>query len=167
LGVRFDHARARFTLAGAHVPVPCKSCHLGPRYRDGPRDCAGCHQKADVHKGSLGAACESCHNVRDWRLWSFDHDRRTTYRLEQGHARVACQACHTQPAPAGKPAAALGRDCLGCHRRDDVHDGAFGARCEQCHSAGRWKQVSRRMLGSAPAPATHPSAASGTDREWK
>ena len=141
LGVRFDHARARFTLAGAHVPVPCKSCHLGPRYRDAPRDCAGCHQKADVHKGSLGAACESCHNVRDWRLWRFDHDRQTEYPLAGAHAKVRCQNCHTASAPAGRKIAPLQRQCVACHAKDDAHDRSFGARCEQCHQATRWNRI--------------------------
>jgi|CXWL01.1.fsa_nt_gi hypothetical protein len=145
---RFDHARARFALTGAHVRVECKACHATPRYRDAARDCTGCHRKDDKHKARLGDKCESCHNARDWRLWAFDHDRRTDYRLEAGHAKVACEACHTQPAPAGKLAAALDRSCLACHRRDDVHDGAFGARCDQCHTVTRWKQVTNRPRSS-------------------
>ncbi len=141
---RFDHARARFALVGAHARVECKSCHLSPRFRDAPRDCYSCHQKDDSHKAAFGTRCESCHNQRDWRLWSFDHARQANYALDGGHAKVACKACHDKPAPAGKAAAPLGRDCLSCHRRDDVHDGAFGARCEQCHTVTRWKQVSHR-----------------------
>ena len=166
-GTRFDHAGARFALSGAHVKVECKSCHLTLRYRDAARECIGCHRKDDKHQARLGERCESCHNVRDWRLWAFDHERRTNYRLEPGHTRVACQACHTQPAPAGKPAAALGRDCLGCHRRDDVHDGAFGARCEQCHSASRWKQVSPRPRVSARSPDLRVSSVARGDRGWE
>ncbi len=147
---RFDHARARFALVGAHVKVECKSCHLTQRYRDASRDCIGCHQKDDKHKARFGEKCESCHNQRDWRLWTFDHARRTDYPLEAGHAKVACEACHVQPAARGKAAAPLDRLCLSCHRRDDVHDGAFGARCEQCHTATRWKQVSNRRTSAAP-----------------
>ncbi len=146
----FDHARARFALVGAHVKVECKSCHATQRYRDAPRDCIGCHQKDDKHKARFGEKCESCHNQRDWRLWAFDHGRRTDYPLESGHAKVACEGCHVQPAARGKAAAPLDRSCLSCHRRDDVHDGAFGARCDQCHGATRWKQVSNRRTSAAP-----------------
>jgi len=143
VGMRFDHSVARFTLAGAHVPVPCKSCHLSPRYRDAARDCASCHEKADVHKRSLGAACEGCHNVRDWRLWRFDHDK-TKYRLVSAHAKVRCQNCHSAPAPTGRKIAPAPRECMACHAKDDTHDRSFGSRCEQCHQPTRWRQVFNR-----------------------
>ena len=159
---RFDHARARFALAGAHIKVECKSCHASPRYRDAARDCIGCHRKEDKHKASFGEKCETCHNVRDWRLWTYDHLRRADFALEAAHAKVACNTCHTRPAPFGKNAAPLGRDCLSCHRRDDVHDGSFGARCEQCHNATNWKNVSNRHrpANPTPPPPLHPQAAS-------
>jgi hypothetical protein len=152
-GARYDHARARFVLTGAHVRVECKACHASPRYRDAARDCIGCHRKDDKHLARLGEKCESCHNARDWRLWSYDHERRADYRLDSGHARVACESCHRQPAPAGKAAAPLSRACMSCHSRDDVHDGSFGARCEACHTATRWKSLSRRPgLSARPTP---------------
>lgn len=153
---RFDHATARFALAGAHVRASCKSCHATPRYRDAPRDCIGCHRRDDTHQARFGTACESCHNVRDWRLWAFDHGRRTDVRLEGAHAKAACEACHTRPAPAGKAAAPLERACVACHRRDDVHDGSFGPRCDSCHQPTRWPQITNRMRSSAlhPGPAT-------------
>jgi Class III cytochrome C family len=145
---RFDHARARFALVGAHVKVECKGCHETPRYRDAPRDCIGCHRKDDTHKATLGTKCDSCHNARDWRLWSFNHGKQTDYPLEPGHAQVACKACHVKPAPAAKAIAPLDRNCFSCHRGDDVHDGAFGARCDQCHTVTRWKQVTNRTRTS-------------------
>jgi len=148
---RFDHARARFALVGGHVRLECKACHATQRYRDAARECVGCHRKDDKHKARFGEKCESCHNVRDWRLWSFDHQRRTDYPLQGAHAKPACEACHTQPAPAGKAAAPLDRNCQSCHRRDDVHDTAFGARCDPCHTPTRWKQVTNRRLSAGPA----------------
>jgi hypothetical protein len=80
-------------------------------------------------------------------IWDFDHDRRSKYRLEGQHRKVACAACHVTPAPAGKGFAPLASDCLSCHRKDDVHDGGFGMRCEQCHVADDWKKITSRRLG--------------------
>ncbi|MBL8288700.1 MAG: cytochrome C [Rubrivivax sp.] len=149
----FDHARTRYALVGAHIKVACASCHKSLRYRDAARECAGCHLKEDKHKARFGTACESCHNARDWRLWNYDHAKRSGYALEGKHAKTACEACHRAPAPAGKAAAPLDRGCSSCHRADDVHDGSFGPRCDQCHGVENWKQVNRRMRTSrAPGP---------------
>lgn len=144
----YDHARARFALVGGHIKVACASCHKSARFRDASRECVGCHLKEDKHKARFGTACESCHNARDWRLWNYDHAKRSGYALEGKHAKVACESCHRAPAPAGKAAAPLDRGCNGCHRADDVHDGSFGPRCDQCHGQDNWKQVNRRMRTS-------------------
>ncbi len=140
---RFDHARTRYPLAGRHLVVACASCHKSLKYREAPRDCIGCHEKDDQrrHKATLGSACETCHNVRAWTLWDFDHQRDTRWRLEGRHVKVRCEDCHTKPAPAGKKAAPVGTDCMACHRKDDTHEGRFGRRCEQCHSSDAWKPL--------------------------
>ena len=137
---RFDHNRARFSLNGRHVLATCKSCHATPRFRDAKRDCIDCHLKEDKHKQALGARCETCHNARGWMLWSFDHDA-THYRLEGAHRQVACSGCHRDPAPVGKAAAPLTSKCYTCHRGNDLHEGKFGQRCEQCHSVQSWKKI--------------------------
>lgn len=140
---RFDHAKTRYPLVGGHLVVACKACHQSLRYREAPRDCYGCHRKDDRHKAALGPQCENCHNVRAWTLWDFDHDRGTRFRLEGKHRRITCEACHTQPAPPGRKAAPVGSDCMACHRKDDVHEGNFGRRCEQCHDNENWKRLKR------------------------
>ncbi len=144
----FDHRNSRFPLVGRHVAVKCADCHKGPKYKDAPRDCYSCHKKDDTHKLKFGTACESCHNARAWGLWDYDHARRARYVLDGAHAKVACEKCHTQPAPAGKAAAEVGTNCVSCHRRDDVHDGAFGPACQQCHVTTDWKRV-RTRVGAA------------------
>ncbi len=149
----FDHNKTRYPLLGKHVKVACKDCHLTPRYKDAARECYACHKKEDKHKLAFGTKCEGCHNARSWAIWDFDHDRRSKYRLDGAHRKVACEACHTKPAPAGRDFAALGSDCLSCHRKDDVHDGGFGARCDQCHVTDNWKKVSNRTLRSDATPA--------------
>lgn len=138
---RFDHAATRYPLTGRHLVVACSSCHKSLRYREAPRDCYGCHRKDDIHKATLGPQCQSCHNVRAWALWDFDHQRGTNFALEGRHAKLRCDSCHTQIAPPDRKAAPLGRDCMACHRKDDVHEGRFGRRCEQCHGNDDWKQL--------------------------
>jgi hypothetical protein len=144
----FDHRKTRFALVGKHVAVKCADCHVTPRYKDAARDCFGCHKKDDKHKLKFGVACESCHNARAWGLWDYDHTRRAKYTLDGAHGKLACETCHKQPAPAGKAAAEVGNTCIACHRRDDTHDGAFGAVCEQCHVTENWKRI-RNRVGAA------------------
>lgn len=144
----FDHRKSRYPLVGKHVAVKCKDCHTTPRYKDAPRDCWSCHKKDDKHKLKFGVACESCHNARAWGLWDYDHIRRAKYALDGAHAKLACETCHKQPAPAGKAAAETGTTCIACHRRDDTHDGAFGPVCEQCHVTEHWKRT-RNRVGAA------------------
>lgn len=155
---RFDHAQTRFALTGKHVPVRCEKCHETSRFKDAPEDCHACHQKEDRHKLKFGERCESCHNTRGWPIWDFNHDKRTEYRLDGAHRKVACETCHSQPAPKGKDAAGLGRNCIGCHRKDDTHDGQFGMRCETCHVTDNWKKVVSRVGSADRSP---PLGASG------
>jgi hypothetical protein len=138
---RFDHTKTKFPLLGKHPVVQCGACHLSLRFKEAASDCLSCHRKDDSHKGTLGAKCESCHNARAWTLWDFDHDRATKYKLDGQHRKTACVACHAKAAPAGKAIAAVGSDCMACHRKDDVHDGRFGRRCETCHAPTKWREV--------------------------
>jgi hypothetical protein len=142
---RFDHGLSRFPLTGKHIATPCKKCHETPRYKDAPRDCYSCHKKEDKHKQKFGVQCENCHTTRAWSIWSFDHDAKTSYKLDGAHRKVACESCHKEAAPKGKNAAVVGSGCIGCHRSEDVHDGQFGPRCEQCHVTETWKKFKNRV----------------------
>jgi len=142
---KFDHALTRFPLLGRHIVATCKSCHLTSRFKDAARECYACHKKEDKHKQTLGVRCESCHNARSWSLWDFNHDKRTQYMLDGAHRKVTCESCHKQQAPNGKDAAPVGGNCQSCHQSEDVHDGQFGARCEQCHVTESWKKFQRRL----------------------
>jgi hypothetical protein len=143
-GERFDHNKAQFALSGLHAVTPCKDCHASPRFRDAKRTCVSCHVKADKHKQAFGTACDSCHNPRGWPLWTFDHQKGTRYPLDGAHRKVACAACHTQPALPGAATAALSTNCYACHRSNDPHERRFGLRCEQCHTAVGWKRIAVR-----------------------
>ena len=141
---RFDHGRAQFPLLGLHIIVDCKKCHLTQLFRDTPSDCYSCHQKDDdkVHKRRLGTKCEMCHNSRSWKAWDFDHDRRTKFKLDGGHEKLNCYACHKQTMG---DHVVVPNSCIGCHDNDDVHRGAFGSQCERCHVTSDFKTL---LMGS-------------------
>jgi hypothetical protein len=134
---KFDHGKTRFPLLGKHILVVCKKCHLSARYKDAKRECIACHLKDDVHKKLLGVQCERCHNARDWRIWDFDHNK-TKFRLDGGHADVACIKCHAKPVETDLTLAIA---CYTCHSAEDVHDGAYGKQCERCHLTSKWKLI--------------------------
>lgn len=134
----FDHGLTRFPLLGAHAKVECKKCHLTPAFKDVKTACIGCHEKDDKHKRRLGPQCEQCHNARTWKAWNFDHDRRTSFRLDGGHQGLHCEACHTHPMPNRVTASSA---CVACHETDDVHNSAFGKQCERCHVTSSFKKI--------------------------
>jgi len=126
----FDHGLTRFPLAGLHAAAPCEECHLASTFKNAPIACAACHEKDDVHKKRLPAACELCHNPNGWALWTFDHDRESDFTLDGAHAGLDCHACHRQEV-GGE--ITLSTYCHVCHKQDDTHQGAFGQSCERCH----------------------------------
>jgi hypothetical protein len=144
----FNHGRSRFPLAGKHLVVECKKCHLTAQFKDAKSECVACHDKEDVHKRRLGAQCESCHNARNWRLWDFNHDTKTRFRLDGGHKPLDCYACHKNPISAK---AVLPMNCVSCHEKDDVHDGSYGLQCQKCHETSSFKRIRLRTGEDLPA----------------
>lgn len=134
----FDHRQTDFLLNGGHSSVPCGSCHKqGEGYRKAPSTCIGCHKVQDPHKGRLGEVCQSCHNEQTWTKTSpFDHSK-TKFELKDAHQKVTCVKCH-----AGETYKGVATNCSGCHAIQDVHNGAYGQRCETCHAAKTWKTIS-------------------------
>lgn len=134
---RFDHGRTRFALTGRHARIDCQACHKTLEFRSAPHDCYGCHQADDKHRRTLGRNCASCHSTRAWRAWDFDH-RKSRFALDGAHAKVACAACHREPA---EEPLRLGTACIDCHRRDDKHEGAYGLICERCHVTRSFREL--------------------------
>ena len=139
---KFDHGRTGFALNGAHAEIQtkCESCHKSvQKYREASRECNECHRKEDVHKGSLGAKCETCHNDKTWKEARFDHEK-TRFTLRGGkHEKVECKSCHLDKTYKNAPLT-----CIGCHKKDDQeqgHKGSYGARCETCHNDKGWKEI--------------------------
>ena len=132
----FDHGKTRFALVGAHRDVACAQCHVRERYKDLPRACVSCHGVQDKHAGAYGDRCETCHSPRKWAQISFNHDTATTFPLRGGHAKLACERCHTGNLYRDKLATA----CVACHHKDDPHRGQLGNNCGQCHKETGWHQ---------------------------
>jgi hypothetical protein len=132
---RFDHDATDFPLVGEHRSVACALCHPSERYENTTTDCNGCHRLNDAHLGRFGPECASCHSAHGWKPARFDHARDAGLALEGAHAGLACQACHTEGL-VGHP---LSRDCVSCHRADDVHRGLRGDGCDRCHGEVSWK----------------------------
>jgi len=131
--LQFDHERTDFSLKDAHLSVPCASCHqAGKKFREAKSECVACHKQVEPHRGQLGNDCASCHSTRTWLDAHFDHDK-TRFALTNKHAQVACVSCHANNRYKDTPLR-----CVSCHAPDDVHQGARGADCAQCHSTVSW-----------------------------
>ncbi|HEX5718516.1 MAG TPA: cytochrome c3 family protein [Thermoanaerobaculia bacterium] len=110
------HQKTGFPLQGAHLAVPCISCHKKNasgvvRFNWESTECQACH--GDPHKGQLvQAGCQSCHSVQGWARVTFDHDRQSRFKLEGAHARLPCAKCHGKNPVRFKP---LPITCEGCH----------------------------------------------------
>lgn len=139
---RFDHGLSRFPLLGKHAKVECKKCHTSLQYKDASTDCHACHKQDDVHKRTLGTECARCHNSRDWKIWDFNHDKDTKFKLDGAHQPLECAACHTQPMGKNLKTSMA---CYSCHAKDDVHDTNFGRQCERCHVTSSFKKIKRGL----------------------
>ncbi|NQV38562.1 MAG: hypothetical protein HQ509_11235 [Candidatus Marinimicrobia bacterium] len=142
----FDHTKAKYSLIGSHLNVSCEKCHK-PYVEQVPPVlqlsgmkfdlCTSCHE--DIHKGTFGQTCESCHTIQKWKenLKPFDH-KKTKYPLEWKHSNILCNKCHDV-----KQGKLPEYDtCLKCHK--DEHNGQFinrndGGDCAYCHSVYGYK----------------------------
>ena len=131
---KFDHAKTKFPLRDAHAKVACFACHRDPTYKGAPARCVDCHASDDVHRGSRGPDCASCHGTVDWKQNRFDHVKASDYALLGKHAKLACDSCHR----GGDLKAELPRECSGCHLTVDLHSGRFGTVCADCHEQDKW-----------------------------
>jgi hypothetical protein len=157
---RFEHARTRFPLRGAHAKVNCDRCHDPAKGGWGKKpafdQCSSCHTDAHAGTATLAGAvvdCDKCHGERAFTPATFDvvMHARTRYVLEGRHADVQCTKCHTHDrtdagiARLGKaavelrPASAVCRDCHADDHAGQLADRSDGGACESCHTAKGWK----------------------------
>lgn len=137
--IKFDHEKdTDFDLIGKHKEVNCDVCHVSNKYKDTPKKCYACHYVNDIHNGSQGKKCESCHSAKNWKTVRFDHDKETNFPLKWKHADISCIACHVT----GSYEDELKTSCVSCHKKDDTHKGQYGNKCSSCHGEKSWKSVS-------------------------
>ncbi len=132
----FDHTGTDFKLKGRHLSLTCNSCHRPKkRFREAPATCIGCHKKSDPHKGRLGKKCNKCHSSDGWQKTTFDHNK-TDFKLKGKHKKATCIACHVNQRYKN-----LATTCHACHQLDDVHNGSWGRKCQNCHQEKSWDKT--------------------------
>ncbi|MDH4036892.1 MAG: hypothetical protein OEX18_12505 [Candidatus Krumholzibacteria bacterium] len=162
---KFDHATTGWALKDKHATLKCEKCHTAAHVSPGmagllkvkrevpwvglEASCVSCHE--DIHRGSLGNDCASCHSEKGWRpVPGFDHGK-TAFPLTGLHGKVECAKCH-EAATLNLAKDAKGRviplykplphgECSACHA--DPHKGALGPRCVDCHVTAGFKVISR------------------------
>jgi hypothetical protein len=142
--IAFDHGKETdFRLLGQHKKAECNSCHTAEILKKNkqqkkklPTDCFGCHKHDDSHKGANGEKCKDCHNSESWKKHKFDHDKKTDFPLRGKHKDLSCSFCHKGNLEEEEK---LKSDCIGCHKKDDVHRGKQGKQCNNCHNEKGWR----------------------------
>jgi hypothetical protein len=157
----FDHDRdTRYPIERRHEGVRCEACHAKKPSGEPPHakaaippapggyqkltfrsagwslDCMPCHD--NVHGASLFGqkACKLCHSAKvEFTRIGFDHNRRTKFALDGGHAKTKCESCHKKD-----ERKAPSQRCETCH--EDTHRGRFekvsSGDCAACHTAANW-----------------------------
>lgn len=126
----FDHSKTKFPLTGSHRAVACGACHkVQPgahevKFKGTSQVCEDCHKDPHASQFSKDAkvSCADCHATQRWTPSKFDHDTRTHFPLQGGHAKVPCDACHKnfqivndKPVLYYKPTPSKCADCHGAN----------------------------------------------------
>jgi hypothetical protein len=145
----FPHQTLGFSLNGhqltaAKKAFTCADCHPTDIKLFDPATCDSCHRQIDAtfsqaHTQAYGTACLACHDGVDRFSKTFSHAD-FIFKLDGGHAGVACAKCH-MGAHALADFAATSQDCNFCHAAKDAHKGAFGTSCGACHNPSDWKKA--------------------------
>jgi len=144
----YDHNLSQFPLTGAHLSVPCNSCHANG-FDNTPTDCYACHvddynNSSDPDHQAMGfpTECQLCHNTNAWQPATWDHDAQYFPIFTGRHQGrwSTCADCHLNP----NDFAAF--ECIFCHEHnqpdtDGRHIGVPGYQynsqaCYSCHPRG-------------------------------
>ena len=131
----FDHNNETdFPLTGNHEDVACTQCHTGSLTDPVADDCITCHLSDDKHQDPEMSGCENCHTTTGWQSGQFfDHDF-SVFPLLGMHRIAPCESCHLD-----NQLTTADSECASCHKPDDVHQGAQGTSCNQCHTPNAWE----------------------------
>ncbi len=132
----------------------CEKCHETFNKAAQAKLCVDCHklvgadieQKLHLHGHLVNTECRECHTDHKGRgakivpldEKTFDH-KSTGLELKGAHQKALREKCSSCHLPRLKRRAAPPQ-CDGCHAKDDVHRGALGQLCAQCHSEETWKE---------------------------
>jgi hypothetical protein len=130
----FDHNLSSFPLTGAHVNVPCESCHINGQFQGTSPDCVACHAEPEAHAGQFGTDCAVCHSTGAWIPAAFNGQH--TFPLNHGGG-ATCATCH--------PSSFTTYTCYGCHehteggiREEHLEEGIGNFQnCMECHPDGQ------------------------------
>ena len=143
--VSFDHVKTGFPLTGAHVTLPCETCHIQGTFKGTPKKCATCHTRGSriqttTFKPSnhivTALACDQCHtSTASWNVAFFSH---------AGVIAHQCGQCHSGSIAKGKPAnhPPTNAPCDTCHRTTTWMSASFAhvsvnpGTCATCHVQG-------------------------------
>lgn len=146
------HNSGKFPLNGAHIAIPCLSCHAKNgvwKFANTNKNCHDCH--LNPHKEKMDkkyyepSGCTICHNENEWNKVSFDH-KKTNFVLEGKHQQTSCRSCHYPINELNKKGFQqfniLSNDCELCH--NNIHGNQFKinnkTNCNLCHSIStEWK----------------------------
>ncbi len=143
--VSFDHVKTGFPLTGAHVTLPCETCHVNGTFKGTPKKCATCHARGSRIQTTTvkpsnhiptTQACEQCHtSTASWGVAFFSH---------AGVIAHQCGQCHNSSVAKGKPAkhTPTNAPCDTCHRTTTwmsasfTHVSVMPGSCASCHILG-------------------------------
>jgi len=158
----FDHDDSEYPLTGEHFDLSCETCHEPATGNPDVvvykplefAECSACHE--DVHAGTFGSTCASCHATTGWNSiaasdfeTTFDHDV-TEFPLIGLHESATCASCHNDSETLPEISIQFIRStlsnqyphpvaeaCESCHV--DNHDGSTDpVGCVSCHTEFGW-----------------------------
>lgn len=119
----------------------CMNCHDHQAVKQDVEQKTGFHGRLDLQGKN---ACKQCHRehrglnseIVILNQGSFEHSK-TDFRLKGQHTVTECKACHR----AGKKYRETPVMCISCHKKQDVHKGKLGRKCQTCHDARGWNRT--------------------------
>ncbi|MBV1907440.1 MAG: hypothetical protein KUG75_15310, partial [Pseudomonadales bacterium] len=117
--------------------------------------CLGCHERIAndltksqgfhfLHPDVKTLQCKQCHTDHKGRETDitglqpdlFDHTF-ADFQLRGAHKTLTCDSCHIS----GDGYFEAPSECIQCHKLNDLHQGALGDKCGDCHTQSDWESA--------------------------